>query len=175
MPTQRNDDEWKDKLRAAGFTVFEGLKIRFTQGTDGHRLTILIDDKDIVNALPAITSFLGTRLGVALIEVNSSEELIPVRPKADIAIEDPEGPRAVTSAGALCRDETFRGWVARQTLGDFELQSDGEPLTEAEAANWLKAALYIDSRSELRSDPAARRRFYAIRERFIADRQQGKI
>ena len=172
---QKNDDSWKEKLRDAGFTVFEGQKTRLVQGAEGHTITILIDDRDVLNALPAITSFLKTRMGVALIEINSSEELIPVTVKGNaphLNAEAEEGRRAFVSACALCREVPFQKWVAQKAGDDFV--ATGE-VSEGAATAWLKEELGIQSRRELANRPQLRQHFSDIRGAFIADRRAGRI
>tara|TARA_R100000995_G_C3439170_1_gene102418 strand:+ start:100 stop:555 length:456 start_codon:yes stop_codon:yes gene_type:complete len=135
------------KERAYGF---EAVKTALRQTKDGISITLVIHPHDTPRDL--INDHIGQRYMVGMGRLNEQDE-----------IEEPEsvreGKRAVVSCAALCRDEDFQQW-----LYDNGFVQD---LTEKEAAEAIRLMLQIESRSELKTNEEAQRRWGRVKELFI--------
>lgn len=131
---------------------FEAVKIAWRQSKDGFVLTLSVHP-DEVNPDIAICRT-GTRFQVAMVEITDTGE--PVA-----GPELAEGLKAVKVAATLCRDERFWQWLA--TAEGLFIES------EAEAAEWLREEIGVRSRSELKDDAKARKRFEEVKDRFLED------
>jgi hypothetical protein len=81
---------------------------------------------------------------VAMVKMDDEDK--PIEPP-----EVAEGKKAVQMAGALCREEKFQRWLG-----------EGLDMSEDEAAEALCEIVGISSRSELRTNAAARKHFLEI-------------
>lgn len=160
----------REKLEKVGFTTFEGIKVAYSQDKNGHKITFRINDEDMGNAQAIATCFLGTRLMVAVAEINSSEETHEVRGKGKPKgpqEEDP-GERAIKIAGMLCRDEKFRAWL-------FKRGGIADSNKEDETVQWLYDRLGIQSRRELANKAGAREELWSIYEAYKMALRAGEI
>lgn len=107
-----------------------------------------------------ILDSLGTRYMVAMVKINDAGEPEKGQDKT-------EGDRAVAIAGALCRNERFRGWFFSKGFSVSE-----EPNAVAEG---LRSILGVESRRDLATNEDARRVFMDLRGEFEADFRKGKL
>jgi hypothetical protein len=137
---------------------FEAVKIALTQSKEGMVLKVAIHPNDVPKDV--ILDSLGTRYMVAMVKINDAGE--PERGQ-----DKTEGDRAVAIAGALCRNERFRGWFFSKGFSVSE-----EPNAVAEG---LRSILGVESRRDLATNEDARRVFMDIRGEFEADFRKGKL
>jgi hypothetical protein len=135
------------KERAYGF---EAVKTALRQTKDGISITLVIHPNDTPRDL--INDHIGQRYMVGMGRLNEQDE-----------IEEPEsvreGKRAVVSCAALCRDADFQRWIYDNGFVE-------EP-TEKRVSGAIRLMLSVESRSELKTNEEARRRWGRIRELFI--------
>jgi hypothetical protein len=135
------------KERAYGF---EAVKTALRQTKDGISITLVIHPHDTPRDL--INDHIGQRYMVGMGRLNEQDE-----------IEEPEsvreGKRAVVSCAALCRDTDFQTWIYDNGFVE-------EP-TEDRVSDAIRLMLSVESRSELKTNEEARRRWGRIRELFI--------
>ena len=135
------------KERAYGF---EAVKTALRQTKDGISITLVIHPHDTPRDL--INDHIGQRYMVGMGRLNEQDE-----------IEEPEsvreGKRAVVSCAALCRDIDFQTWIYDNGFVE-------EP-TEDRVSDAIRLMLSVESRSELKTNEEARRRWGRIRELFI--------
>lgn len=137
---------------------FEAVKIALTQSKEGMVLKVAIHPNDVPRDV--ILDSLGTRYMVAMVKINDAGEPEKGQDKT-------EGDRAVAIAGALCRNERFRGWFFSKGFSVSE-----EPNAVAEG---LRSILGVESRRDLATNEEARRVFMDIRGEFEADFRKGKL
>ncbi len=131
--------------------AFEARKVSLRQTKDGVFLSVVIHPSEVPPDI--FTSLVGTRYQVVFVEIGDNEE--PVVPP-----EKAEANKAVSVAGALCRNSRFQAWIGAHS--------------EEGAAVAMRRSLGIDSRTELASNVAARKRLSDLNDRFMLDRQRGK-
>ena len=137
---------------------FEAIKIALTQSKEGMVLKVAIHPNDVPKDV--ILDSLGTRYMVAMVKINDAGEPEKGQDKT-------EGDRAVAIAGALCRNERFRGWFFSKGFSVSE-----EPNAVAEG---LRSILGVESRRDLATNEDARRVFMDLRGEFEADFRKGKL
>ena len=118
---------------------FEALKVALKQDKTGYVLTLCMHPDEIPTSL--LRDFVGARYQVVMVRLDDHQN--PMEPR-----DDSGGERAVKIAGILCREKRF--WEY--------LHNDSQIFTptEKEATNWLREALNIKSRAELKTNQAAR-------------------
>jgi hypothetical protein len=125
---------------------FEGVKTGLRQSKDGYLLSLAVHPDDLPDDL--MRDFVGSRYMVVMVRLNDEEK--PYERKK----HNPD----VASAGMLCRDKQFWAFV------DFEF---GEVISsEDECAEWMKDCLGIDSRSELKTDELAQKKFSHLKKEY---------
>ena len=109
------------------------------QDKTGYVLTLCMHPDEIPTSL--LRDFVGARYQVVMVRLDDHQN--PMEPR-----DDSGGERAVKIAGILCREKRF--WEY--------LHNDSQIFTptEKEATNWLREALNIKSRAELKTNQAAR-------------------
>lgn len=137
---------------------FEAVKIALTQDRNGLVLKLAIHPEDVPKDM--ILSALGTRYMIAAVQLSDQDK--PVKGK-----DKSEGERAVTIAGALCRNPRFVGWLYKKGYG-----ADN---TAAGAAEGLRQFLGINSRAELATDEVARDLFMTLRAEFEDEFKRGLV
>lgn len=90
----------------------------------------------------------------------SQRLMIAASPLGDFDEDEGDGDRAVQLAGILCRSSSFWEFIAAKSKDQFT------PISEDEAARWLRGKLSIDSRSELRQNEHARNDLRALNDKF---------
>ena len=137
---------------------FEAVKIALTQDKNGLVLKLSLHPEDTPKDM--ILSPLGTRYMVAMVQLGDDDK--PVKGK-----DKTEGERAVAIAGALCRNERFRSWMAEKGYADND--------TPEGVAAGLRSICMVDSRSELATNEEARAAFMELRDLFEADFKRGMV
>lgn len=127
---------------------FEAVKVALKQDKTGYVLTLCLHPDEIPEAL--LRDFVGARYQVVMVRLNGEEK--PMNKDVEYQ-RDP-----VRTAGILCRSKPFAEYL--MSLGEI-LDDD-----EAEVIEWLRKALNIQSRSELKTNQAAAAKFWRINEDF---------
>jgi len=129
---------------------FEGVKTALRQTKDGVAITIVIHPNDLPNDL--LSDEIGSRYMVGMAKIGDDGNVIEPESVR-------EAKRDVASAGALCRDTDFQQWLSNNGF------SDG--LTEDDAAHAVRGLLGVGSRSEIKTNPEAQRKWHVVRSLFI--------
>ena len=137
---------------------FEAVKIAMTQDKNGHILKLAIHPNDTPEDL--MRDPVGTRYMAVMVRIGDEGEAI-----ASPTVR--EGIMVVNLAGALARDSRFQGWLVQQEMTDV--------ISEPAAADAIRTHCGITSRSQLKSNVEARRRFLALRDEFANDLRRGII
>lgn len=137
---------------------FEGVKIAMTQDKNGHILKVAIHPNDTPEDI--MRDPVGTRYMVVMVRIGDEGEAV-----ASPTVRD--GIMAVNLAGALARDSRFQNWCVQQEMSDV--------ISEPAAADAIRTHCGITTRSSLKTDIPARRRFLALRDEFANDLRRGII
>jgi len=129
---------------------FEAVKSVLRQSKDGIVLSLVIHPNDIPN--PLLSDPIGSRYMIGMALIGDDEQ--PVESE-----EQRQAKRDVVSAGALCRETDFQQWLMNNGFSDN--------ITEEDAATTVRSLLNIKSRSEIRTDPVAQRKWRVMRDLFI--------
>jgi hypothetical protein len=121
---------------------FESVKLSLKQDKSGFILTMAIHPNDVPDSL--LRDWVGSRYMVAMVKMDDEDK--PIEPP-----EVAEGKKAVQMAGTLCKEEKFQRWLG-----------EGLDMSEDEAAEALCEIVGISSRSELKTNAAARKHFLEI-------------
>lgn len=127
---------------------FEAVKIALKQDKTGYVLTLNVHPEDVPVEL--LRDFVGARYQVVMVRLN--DENRPMNRDAEYQ-RDP-----VRTAGILCRDKDFASYL-------FEIGGIFEK-TETAVIDWLKQELDIQSRAELKEEPAKSRKLFSIKQEF---------
>ena len=117
---------------------FEAVKVALKQDKTGYILTLNIHPDDLDEAV--LRDFVGARYGVAMVRIDGNEQ--------PMNREEHDGDKSIRIAGLLCRDPDF--W--RYLYSDTQIMQENEK----EATQWLRDYLNVQSRSELKTNLAAR-------------------
>lgn len=150
-------DDTEDDIEMLS-SKFECIKIAMNQTKDGHILKLVIHPSDTPEDM--MRDPVGTRYLMVAVRIGEEGE-----PVASPSVRD--GMMAVSMAGALCRDTRFQSWLVQQELADA--------ITETAAADAIRTHCRVASRSDLKTDLAARRRFLALRDEFAENLRRGTI
>jgi hypothetical protein len=102
----------------------------------------------------------GTRYLIVAVRIGDEGEAVTSPTVRD-------GIMAVNLAGQLARDSRFQSWLVQQEMTDV--------ISEPAAADAIRTHCGVVSRSDLRTNLAARRRFLALRDEFANDLRRGII
>jgi hypothetical protein len=127
---------------------FEAVKVAMKQDRSGIILTLNIHPDEL--PIDLMRDFVGARYQVVMVRLNDLDR--PMSRDAEYS-RDP-----VRTAGMLCRDKEFAQYLIS---GDLIFEAKEEDATE-----WLKDALDIQSRTELKEDQQKAKKFWAIYEEF---------
>ena len=152
-----NDDKERKELDELS-SKFEAVKIAMTQDRNGHVLKLSIHPNDTPEDI--MRDPVGTRYLIVAVRIGDEGEAV-----ASPSVRD--GQMAVKLAAALSRDTRFQTWLVQQELSDV--------MTEAGAADAIRTHCGVTSRSQLKSNLEARRRFLALRDEFANDLRRGTI
>lgn len=137
---------------------FEAVKIALTQDKNGLVLKLSIHPDETPKDL--ILDQLGTRYMVAVVKLGDDDKPVKGKDKA-------EGEKAVAIAGALCRNERFRGWMAGMKYARSSSVED--------VADGLREICGVKSRAELATNETARTLFIGLRDEFELDYKRGFV
>jgi hypothetical protein len=129
---------------------FEAVKMALKQNKDGYVLTMSIHPDEIPDDL--MRDFVGSRYQVVMVRLGDDEMPLDRR--------DYDGDRAVKLAGVLCREKEFQEFLV-QNNEIFDLN-------EAEATEWLRGKVGIQSRSELKTNQGARAVLAQINKDYLS-------
>jgi len=130
---------------------FESVKVALKQNKDGYVLTLCIHPDDV--PLDLLRDFVGSRYQVVMVRLNDDDQ--PMNREDEF-----DGSKAVRMAGILCKDPEFLDFL----YDDIQIMNK----TEKEATDWLRDALGVTSRSELKTNLEARARLNKINEDYMA-------
>ena len=130
--------------------AFEAVKSALRQTKDGISVSLVIHPNDVPN--PLLSDPVGSRYMVGMARLGDDDQ--PVESE-----EQREAKRDVTSAGALCRDTDFQKWLLDNGYCD--------EVSEDEACKALRILLGVVSRSEIKTNQEAQRKWRIIRNLFI--------
>lgn len=128
---------------------FEGLKVALKQNKDGYVLTLNIHPDEIPEEL--LRDFVGARYQVVMVRLGDNEEPLDRQDAFG-------GEQAVRLAGLLCRDPDFWEYLH----DDLQIMD----LNEKEASNWLRDAIGVISRAELKTKQEARDHLQRVNKEF---------
>ena len=128
---------------------FEAVKVALKQDKTGYVLTLSMHPDDIPEDL--LRDFVGARYQVVMVRLGSEEQ--PMDRDREY-----EGDKSVRLAGLLCREEAFWEW-----LHDSNQIFDAD---EEQATDWLRDYLGVKSRSELKTNPEARKRLSQLHREY---------
>lgn len=127
---------------------FEAVKIALKQDRSGIILNLNIHPDDV--PMDLVKDFVGARYQVVMVRL--TDENRPMNRDTEFQRD------AVRAAGILCRDKKFAKFLM-ETGQIFE--EDQNTVIE-----WIKSELDIQSRSELKENVSAAKRFWAIKTEF---------
>ena len=127
---------------------FEAVKIAMKQDKTGIILTLNIHPDEL--PIDLMRDFVGARYQVVMVRLNDENK--PMSRDAEYS-RDP-----VRTAGILCRDKKFAYYLL---CGGLIFEAN-----EADATEWLKDALDVKSRTELKEDQQKAKKFWAIYEEY---------
>lgn len=130
---------------------FEALKVALKQNKDGYVLTLSIHPDEIPEDL--LRDFVGARYQVVMVRLGDNEEPLDRQDAFG-------GEQAVRLAGVLCRDPEFWEYLH----DDLQIMD----LNEKEASNWLRDAIGVISRAELKIKQDARENLQKVNKEFQA-------
>lgn len=128
---------------------FEGLKVALKQNKDGYVLTLNIHPDEIPEEL--LRDFVGARYQVVMVRLGDNEEPLDRQDAFG-------GEQAVRLAGVLCRDPEFWDYLH----DDLQIMDRNEK----EASNWLRDAIGVISRAELKTKHEARQHLQKVNKEF---------
>jgi hypothetical protein len=132
---------------------FEAVKVSMSQDRNGIVLRLNVHPNDCPPELH--TDWVGTRYMVAMVRLNDHDE--PETREEQQRVE-----RLIASAGLLCRNAEFAAYLIGVGLVGSYDPSNMEPA----AIKAVRDYCGIDSRTEFRDNPTARKKFEELREDF---------
>lgn len=129
---------------------FEGVKVALKQDKTGYVLTLSIHPDEV--PIEILRDFVGSRYQVVMVRLNQHEQ--PMDRMRDIPLNP------IQLAGVLCRDADFTEYL-------FTNDKISSP-SEDDATTWLRQALGVQSRAELKNNQDAQQRLFAINQEFNA-------
>lgn len=151
------DDEDDDEIEKLS-SQFECVKIAMTQDKNGHILKLSIHPNDTPEDI--MRDPVGTRYLIVAVRIGDEGEAV-ASPSTREAL------MVVSMAGSLARDARFQTWLVQNEMADI--------MSEQAAADAIRTHSRIASRSELKTNAVARRRFLALRDEFANDLRRGTI
>lgn len=128
---------------------FEGLKVALKQNKDGYVLTLNVHPDDIPEEL--LRDFVGARYQVVMVRLGDNEEPLDRQDAFG-------GEQAIQAAAMLCRDPEFWDYLH----DDLQIIDR----SEKDASNWLRDAIGVISRSELKTNQEARENLARVRREY---------
>lgn len=130
---------------------FEAIKLAIKQDKEGYVLTLRMHPDDIPEEL--LRDFVGARYQCVMVRLDAVEK--PLNREQEYA-----GDQHVSKAGVLCRNPAFWQYLHE----DLQIMN----ASEAEATEWLRNYLGVQSRAELKNNEVARNRLNKIHQEFMA-------
>ena len=127
---------------------FEAVKVAIKQDSSGYILTLRMHPDEVPE--PILRDFVGARYQVVMVRLNGVEK--------PMNRDQEQSSDIVRSAALLCRDPNFHKFLA--DAGQLI-----EP-TEEEVTEWLRSELEISSRSELKTNQQAAKKYSFIYQEF---------
>ncbi len=134
---------------------FEAVKVAIKQDKTGYVLTLSIHPDEIPDEV--LRDFVGARYQVVMVRLNGEEK--PMDREQDLPKD------LVQLAGILSNDQKFHDWLF--SLGFIEVPS------RTKATDWLRSELGVQSRAELKTNPAAAKTLLHINEEFKTWKRNG--
>jgi hypothetical protein len=134
---------------------FEAIKLAMKQDREGYVLNLRMHPDEIPEDL--LRDFVGARYQCVLVRLDGHDK--PMNRESEYA-----GDRLVQMAGLMCRDPDFWQYL----FDDLRIMDQ----SEKEAADWLRVHLGLQSRSDLRTNVAARERLNLLNEEFQTWKQE---
>lgn len=136
----------------------EVVKVAMAQDRNGHILKLAIHPNDLPKDL--VLDPLGSRYVMVLAKLNDQDEVEQPKDKSD-------GDKIVDIAGLLCRNPRFIRWM-------FDY---GHSLADDErsAIDGVREHCGVTSRSEFRTNEAARRKFTELKAEFERSLKEGQV
>jgi len=134
---------------------FEAVKVAIKQDKTGYVLTLSIHPDEIPDEV--LRDFVGARYQVVMVRLNGEEK--PMDREQDLPKD------LVQLAGILCNDQKFHDWLF--SLGFIEVPS------ATASTNWMRLELGVQSRAELKANPAAAKTLLHINEEFKTWKRNG--
>ena len=128
---------------------FEGKKISMRQDGKGTYITISIHPGEV--PMDLLAQPVGCRYQIAMVMLDDHDR--PVKGK-----DQDDGDKAVQSCAMLCRNPKFQQWMDRMGFAMVP--------TEEACAEGVRMFCGIESRSELKTNHAARKLFKELRDNF---------
>lgn len=128
---------------------FEALKVALKQNKDGYVLTLNIHPDDV--PIELLRDFVGARYQVVMVRIGENEEPLDRQ-------EAFTGEQSIRLAAILCRDPEFWEYLH----DDLQIMDRNEK----EASNWLRDAIGVISRAELKTNQEARSNLTKIKKEF---------
>jgi hypothetical protein len=126
---------------------FEAVKMAMKQDRTGYVLTLSVHPDEVPEEI--MRDFVGARYQVVMVRLG--EGTVPLNREQDLP------PNVVQAAAMLCKDPLFHEFLVTMSL-----TSHGE----VAATEWLREELGIASRSELKGNHEATRKFQYIQQEF---------
>lgn len=127
---------------------FEAVKVALKQDKTGFVLTLCIHPDELDDRI--LRDFVGARYQVVMVRLNGEDK--PMNKDVEYQ-RDP-----VRTAGILCRSKPF----AEYLMARGEILDDDE----TEVISWLRRALGISSRAELKSNEKAAEKLWQLNKDF---------
>jgi len=134
---------------------FEAVKVAIKQDKTGYVLTLSIHPDEIPDEV--LRDFVGARYQVVMVRLNGEEK--PMDREQDLPKD------LVQLAGILCNDQKFHDWLF--SLGFIDVSS------ATASTNWMRSELGVQSRAELKTNPAAAKTLLHINEEFKTWKRNG--
>jgi hypothetical protein len=126
---------------------FEAVKIAMKQDRTGYVLTLSVHPDEVPEEI--MRDFVGARYQVVMVRLGEGN--VPLEREQDLP------PNIVQAAAMLCKDPLFHEFLVMANLA-----SSGE----VAATEWLREEIGIASRSELKTNQEAARKFKFIQQEF---------
>jgi len=129
---------------------FEAIKLAIKQDKEGYVLTLRMHPDEIPDEL--LRDFVGARYQCVMVRLNAVDKPL-------IREQEYAGDHFVSKAGAMCRDPAFWQYLHE----DLQILN----ASEAEATEWLRNYLGVQSRAELKTNETARNKLNTIHQEFM--------
>jgi len=144
-----------DEVIRGSALSFEGVKVSMSQDKNGIILRLNVHPNDCPKELH--TDWVGTRYMIAMVRLNDDDT---PDDRGYVHIQ-----KLIASAGLLCRNEDFFNYLVE--INEAEFTTDPPEMERSAIAAMKRICGIISTRSELRDNEAARKKFEALRNDFM--------